>query len=478
MQKSSLDLFFVCALVAVLGLAVRRATMPWCLATGLVLGGLVLTRENALAVAPILAVVLGRAIRPSWRAVAVFAGGVALVLAPVAVRNRVVGGEWHLTTAQFGPNFYIGNNPRASGVYQPLRPGRGDSSVEREDASRMAEQAVGRRLTPGEVSAFWTARALAFIRDHPGAWLRVQGRKALLFVNRVEVGDAEDQYTYGDSSLILRTLGRFLHFGVLIPLAGFGLVIAWMRPGVRVIALVAAVYAATTVLTFVMARYRYPVVPLLLLLAATGLVHAVRGAPGRARIAAGVVVGLALAVVANLTLVTEADVRVASLYNIGSGLAARPETVSLAIDYYRRAIALRPRFALAHGNLGLALGEQGRSDEALAELRQAVELDPRLRRSPLQLGDRRDGGRPGRGRRSVLSPGDRPRPGPRRRAQQSGRSPPAERTGRGGDQGARRRLRDRSERRRRPHQPRRRAGATGERRPGDRAVRSRRRARP
>lgn len=376
-QKSSLDLFLVCALVATLGLAMERATTRWALAAGGVLGALVLTRENALALAPIVGLVLARAVRPPGRAVAGFVVGLTLVLAPVATRNRVVGGEWHLTTAQFGPNLYIGNNPLATGVYKPLRPGRGDASVEREDATQAAERAVGRTLSPGEVSAYWTARAVEFVREQPGAWLRLLGRKALLFVNRVEVGDAEDQYTYGDASLLLRTLSSVFHFGVLIPLAAFGVVIAWRaHRAVAVIAVSAAVYAATTVLTFVMARYRYPAIPPLLVLAATGLVEAFARRVRRGRVAAGVMVAVTVAVLANVTLVDPAAVRAVSLYNIGTRLAAQPETLPLAIDHYRRALALLPGHALAHENLGLALGQQGHVEEALAELRRAVALDP------------------------------------------------------------------------------------------------------
>ena len=51
-------------------------------------------------------------------------GGAALVLLPVGLRNLAVGGEFHLTKSQFGPNFYIGNGPQADGGYVALREGR------------------------------------------------------------------------------------------------------------------------------------------------------------------------------------------------------------------------------------------------------------------------------------------------------------------------------------------------------------------
>ena len=70
----------------------------------------------------------------------------------------------------------------------------------RADATRLAEEAAGRRLSPGEVSDFWTARALAYIRAQPGSWLRLMARKAALTFNAVELSDTESQSVYADQS--------------------------------------------------------------------------------------------------------------------------------------------------------------------------------------------------------------------------------------------------------------------------------------
>ena len=66
--------------------------------------------------------------------------GAAVVLLPVAVRNRVVGGQFYLTTSQFGPNFFIGNNARSDGTYMSRRFGRGAPEYEQQDATDLAEQ--------------------------------------------------------------------------------------------------------------------------------------------------------------------------------------------------------------------------------------------------------------------------------------------------------------------------------------------------
>jgi hypothetical protein len=121
LQKTVLDLFFVCLVLWIISTLVdepaRRSRWFW---LGVALGGLALTRENALAiVGAILLLPPGRSQsahpqRLLARRCARARPGRSCFL-PVAARNRIVGGEWHLTTSQLGPNLYIGNNPHADG---------------------------------------------------------------------------------------------------------------------------------------------------------------------------------------------------------------------------------------------------------------------------------------------------------------------------------------------------------------------------
>src|SRR5262249_52441599 len=148
---------------------------------------LALTRENAMVFAVVIALWSGSRRVVDWKErlkdTAIFLLGLALVIAPVAIRNRIVGGGFYVTTSQFGPNFYIGNNARADGRYQSLRYGRGAPEFERQDATELAERAEGRRLTPAEVSGYWTNRAVEFIRAQPGAWLMLMVKKVALVLN-------------------------------------------------------------------------------------------------------------------------------------------------------------------------------------------------------------------------------------------------------------------------------------------------------
>jgi serine/threonine-protein kinase len=54
----------------------------------------------------------------------------------------------------------------------------------------------------------------------------------------------------------------------------------------------------------------------------------------------------------------------------------RPVPAGEVVRFYTAALALRPRAAAAHNNLGNALDDLGRADEAVAECRAALELEP------------------------------------------------------------------------------------------------------
>jgi tetratricopeptide (TPR) repeat protein len=423
-QKAVLDVFFVCLALWILSGIVdeshspchpRRAerakqTLPtsqglgaighqgralgwfW---LGLVMGALSLTRENALVLAGVMlawAIVRrmdGSAERTRLAAAGAFTLGLALVIAPVAIRNSLVGGGVFLTTAQFGPNFYIGNNPRADGSYASLRFGRGAPEFERQDAKALAEEAERRRLTDAEVSGYWTGQALDFIRSDPRAWLRLLGRKAALLVNRTEMLDTESQETHEEWSTPLRVAARVGHFGVLVPLAVLGVIVTWPRRRqlLVVYALVLA-YAASVVMFYVFARYRYPLVPFLMLFAAAGVagLPQFRAAARPARmwaVAAAVVIG---AVFVNQPMLSADLMRAITAHNIGAALQEAGR-LDEAIAEYRRAIAIDPDYAPAFNNLGVALAATDRFDEAVGAFRDALRLDPDSPVTQRNLGD-------------------------------------------------------------------------------------------
>jgi tetratricopeptide (TPR) repeat protein len=381
LQKSVLDVFFICLAIWILsGILVepqRRRQWLW---LGLTMGGLSLTRENALVfVAVILLWAFARRRVPGSERVAtagLFLLGLTVVLLPVAVRNNAVGGGLYVTTSQFGPNLYIGNNERADGTYMSLRFGRGAPEYERQDATELAEQAMGRRLTPGEVSSYWTRRALAFITSQPAAWLRLLGRKTALLWNAREMLDTESQETHAEWSRPLRLAGYIGHFGVLVPLAVFGVWATWPQHArLWVLYGLTIAYAGSVVLFYVFARYRYPLVPFLVLFAAAGLTgmrHFFHANPLPVVIGAVTTVA-AMTLFANWPLLSSELMRAISENNVGTALHEQGR-LDEAAAHYRRAIDIRPDYAPAHNNLGVVLRAQGQVQGAIDRYEEALRL--------------------------------------------------------------------------------------------------------
>jgi len=405
-QKSSLDIFLITLMLALLGEFGARRDWKWLAALGVVTAALVLNRENARVLFPVIGTWLwfgfpDVAGRRRAAGILVFAAASLAVLLPVGFRNYRVGGEFLVSTSQAGPNFYIGNNPHASGTYEPLLPERGDPLFERDDATRLASAAAGRSLSPSEVSDYWLGRSFAYIRSQPFHWLGLMGKKALLTLNAAELPDTESIQAYAGDSRILRGL-FWLNFGVILPLAVLG---AWVsRKAWRRLLVLYGMFAGLVLAVaafYVVARYRHPLVPIVLLFAAAGL-HGVlgmrQGAPWRAAAPVrrgnatnaavrqtpvsspdrkrGWLPGLAGAglavIVVNLPII---EVRDQTFLNLGSLLAQDGRPVE-AIDVLSKAVSLDPGHAEPHFRLGLAFRDAGQLKPAIEELTAAVQLRP------------------------------------------------------------------------------------------------------
>jgi tetratricopeptide (TPR) repeat protein len=382
-QKSALDFFFMSALLLVLGRSRGTRESPWAFLSGVVLGAFCLTRENALLMVPWIALWFlvrasqGQRIRALTRA-ALFAAGLAIVLLPVGGRNYVVGGEFVLTTMQSGTNLWFGNNPEATGRHRPLREGREMPEFERADATAIAEAETGRRLTAREVSAWWRDRALEWIRSHPSDWLRLMARKTLIVWNRFELPDTESIQLHADASILLRTLNRVPAFGLVAPLAAVGIVLQrrrwrelWLLYGMLV------VFTGAIALFYVFARYRFPLVPLLLLFAGVALTRGaevIRDGPVKERLAAGVALAIALPLVW-VPVVPNADPRPLDWYNVGTAHADRGNWDD-AVVWLRRSVEALPDDPRVRYNLARSLQAKGDLQGAEHEFRRTISLDP------------------------------------------------------------------------------------------------------
>jgi len=432
-QKSALDSLLVCLVVWLVVRIVRSAeasrygsATAVFIALGLAVGALMLTRENAIVLAaPILIwLVVRRNVdaRSRFREAGAFVIGAAVVLAPVAVRNTVQGGALTITSSQFGSNLYIGNGPEANGIYRALKPWRGSADFEQQDAVAIAEHAVGHPLRPSEVSAYYTRETIRFIASQPRRWAGLLWRKLRLALNANEVADTEDQYTYGEWSWLLK-VGAIWNFAALAALGAAGVWIT-RRDGrvVWVLYAMELAYLASLVLFYVVARYRSPLVPILMLFAGAALAGATSFARSRPRRETGALavaiagiflfcwwpiwparaaqkavthynVGTALtargdaaAAIAEFRAATALDPALTmAKYQLGVSLAGRDD-LAQAADALRDTIRQLPSYAPAHNNLGVVLGRMGRFGEAESEFRAALASDPKYAQAHNNLG--------------------------------------------------------------------------------------------
>jgi tetratricopeptide (TPR) repeat protein len=187
---------------------------------------------------------------------------------PVTAANWIKGGEPVLVATQGGVNFWIGNNPEATGILANL-PGYG-STWTMEEANRDAEAHAGRKLNPKEVSSYYYAKGWSFLGAHPFLAIQFMIRKILLFFNRFEISNNKHIEYFSGLSPWLPPL-VYLDFGLFVPFGLMGLWIGWKQRPVKILAVLIAMYAVSVALFFITSRFRMPSVPWLCLLAAGGI---------------------------------------------------------------------------------------------------------------------------------------------------------------------------------------------------------------
>ncbi len=295
-------------------------------------------------------VALGRG--GGWRARGHFALAFALALAPMAARNLAATGEPWPALAMAGPDLYQGNNEQANGAAWRAPFVTTDPLVQLKDYRAEATRRAGQPLSTIGTSLFWAKEAGRFALHQPLAEAKLLGRKLLMLVNGYEVPQTHSLYCTRE--LFLRTLSfAQADFGFVFPLALPGLFLWWRRKRARAVLVAAGAYAALLVLTVVTSTLRLALLPPLWLaagLTVEQLVETARRAGRGERAPALKAFGaLALPVL------------------LGVGLVQWPLE---GLSFTDAALAECARAS------GVALDNQGRSEEAILLLERARALDP------------------------------------------------------------------------------------------------------
>ncbi|HLY09143.1 MAG TPA: tetratricopeptide repeat protein [Planctomycetota bacterium] len=366
-------------------IAVEGALLAWSLdkswkwaAFGTALGLGVLVRANLLLL--VVATALFLFVTRERKSAGLVVAGAVLCILPVTIRNAVVAHDFVLTTSQFGPNLYTGNNPEnTTGRYQP--PSfliAGGPEFEESGFRAEAERIEGRPLKASEVDRFWRSRAIDYIFSHGGTFLGVTLRRLLMLTNAFEVPDNYNIPFMARFTWVLNA--PLFTFGYFVaPLAAAGLWLSWAdRRRLALLYLLLGTYVASILFFFVFDRYRLPILPLLMLFAAHAVVTAVRtrSVPKPAWI-----VFLATLVLVNIPLPASIggyrDFRTAH-YNLGVYYAGQERPAEAAAEF-ESAARLQPAFLQNPTfvwKLAQAYEAAGQAPQALEHYREAVRLDP------------------------------------------------------------------------------------------------------
>jgi len=189
------------------------------------------------------------------------------MILPVTAFNWRAEKAFVLISHNGGLNFYIGNSPRDVHALD-IRPGEKWNSFIRTPQRENPQS----RLTSAEFSRYWYAKSWLYIKRQPVEFLMNQGKKALQLLDAYEIKRNMDVYFFqGHFSKLMRL--PLLGFGIVVPFAFVGMMsISKASIKVRFLLTFVLVFSLSVILFFVASRYRLPILPVMMLFAASGVV--------------------------------------------------------------------------------------------------------------------------------------------------------------------------------------------------------------
>ena len=230
---------------------------------------------------------------------------------------------------------------------------------------------MGRTLKPSEISKYWSGKAWDYIRANPADVLRLDIRKFILFFDSREISDVDD-YFFGKHFNPLLNF-PWVDFTVLGPLLLIGLLVL-RRHRALVYALLLA-YLAGMLAFFINARYRLPLLSVMVPLAGVGLAESYRqfkeGRWGNLTLSAAAV---ALGVVLTQAHLVGTDWS-RDYVNAGD-VYQRKKNFDRAIEFYQKALQLDPRSPKASLAMGVTYTKMGMDDLARDHYLKTLDTDP------------------------------------------------------------------------------------------------------
>lgn len=318
--------------------------------------------------------------RDPWKIIGLaalfIAAGFALPALPAAWLARQTTGRASILPGYSGLNLYFGNNPQSAAMHR-IRPG-----VDWDRLKSLPARHGCR--TPEEAERYY----LKLVRDYalyqPLNFARGLGGKTLELISSRELPNSEDMYLFRQWSptlrLVLWKIGPFgFPFGLLLLLATVGLTRREERAPCPLF-LYLALFALAIVGTHTCARYRMPMIPPLIILAAMGLRDLWQWARVRAWKPLGAMAAILVVFVPLVSLPgpfpQERIPFPAEIERYLGLYAERAGRLNEAITHDRRSLELDPANVDVHLALGSVLARAKQQPQAIEQYEQALRLEP------------------------------------------------------------------------------------------------------
>ncbi len=292
-----------------------------------------------------------------------------LILSPVTIANYRAADELLAVSAQGGVNFYIGNVRGASGWSSEL-PGAG-STWDEENARRIASEHAGRKLSHAASSTEFWKMGLEEILTDPLAWVKLMGKKTLLYLSILEIGNNRPLSLAWNSSGVLNIL-RWLSLGFFLPFAMIGWIQNRKLRNFNIMAIYAILFSASILIFFINSRYRLPLLPVLSIFAASGVVWLKDNWQSLARERFVSVVFIVAAMLSYIPWYSNTGEQPAQIEFFAGNAALRQNNKKNALSHFQKALALNPTTPNLNLNIGviqLATGDTAKAqDSFLREL--------------------------------------------------------------------------------------------------------------
>jgi len=331
------------------------------------------------------------------RAAAIFACTAALVILPATLRNHRVADDWVLITSNAGINLFVGIHPDSDG-YTPGVPElaeltglEGWDSFDYPLIAASVERYEDRDMKDSEVSRWFSRRAVDQAMARPGDVVRSFGRKFLLFWGPAEISNTK---VIHHERIASPTLRSSLDFATVLALGLLGALmcilglrssttapaLAVVRPDPNVVLLLLifiTTYAATYAPFFVAARFRVPIIPVLIIFAGYAIQRLGKMALDRR----WRTLAVTLLVLAALRLATGAEwvsyEPDGALWHWRRGLLYEKDgQPGAALEEFRAAVTARPNFAEGHLSLAERYAAAGDLQRAIQHYELHLQLNP------------------------------------------------------------------------------------------------------